>query len=65
MKKWEYWLIYPKDWNEAEEQLDILGGDGWELVSSVFYPETSSSVDDSYLTLVFKRELIIRKRKKQ
>ena len=34
MDKWEYRTVEIGSWDDVEDQLDQLGADGWELVTS-------------------------------
>ena len=48
MKKWEYKIL---ECHRTEDDLNMLGSDGWELVAVI--PET----DDNYIAYFLKREI--------
>lgn len=52
--KWEYKVVQFPAWAEdAEEKLNLLGEQGWELVSAMPLGE----IDDEMITLYLKRQV--------
>ena len=52
MKKWEYCMRFMKKGQEAINEINELGKQGWEIINF-------SEMDSIYITFIFKREITL------
>lgn len=56
MKSWEYDVRNIKE-DDLEEALNMIGGDGWELVAVKFYTKLLPICKEGWVKLICKRKM--------